>query len=142
MRHIPLVFSLIAALGPAAAIADENAAAATHAVGAALYKIHCAPCHGVSGRGDGPKAAMLEFAPADLTRITERNRGRFPFERVVQIVDGRKPPKGHVRSDMPVWADALLDPHERYDPQKVKTKIRQIVQYLASIQETAASYKP
>jgi putative copper resistance protein D len=35
--------------------------------GAALYREHCAACHGNGGRGDGPGAAGLQPRPADLT---------------------------------------------------------------------------
>lgn len=33
---------------------------------AKLYQTHCALCHGVEGRGDGPAAATLEPAPTDF----------------------------------------------------------------------------
>ena len=35
--------------------------------GAALFGTHCSPCHGSTGRGDGPAAAALDGPPADLT---------------------------------------------------------------------------
>lgn len=34
--------------------------------GEALFNTHCAACHGTSGRGDGPAAAALKPAPANL----------------------------------------------------------------------------
>jgi len=34
--------------------------------GASLYLRHCAPCHGVSGRGDGPDADMFTVRPRNL----------------------------------------------------------------------------
>lgn len=37
------------------------------AEGAALFRDHCARCHGPSGRGDGPEGAGLPRLPADLT---------------------------------------------------------------------------
>ena len=45
---------------PIAADADSIAS------GAALYATNCAICHGESGEGDGPAAAGLAMAPADL----------------------------------------------------------------------------
>lgn len=42
-----------------------NAASVAH--GASLYRIHCAACHGPTGRGDGPASAGLLQRPADLT---------------------------------------------------------------------------
>ena len=35
--------------------------------GAALFGKHCSPCHGPTGRGDGPAAAALDGPAADLT---------------------------------------------------------------------------
>jgi putative copper resistance protein D len=35
--------------------------------GAGLYDAHCASCHGVRGRGDGPAALAIDRPPADLT---------------------------------------------------------------------------
>ena len=35
--------------------------------GAALFGTHCSPCHGPTGRGDGPVAAALDGSAADLT---------------------------------------------------------------------------
>jgi copper resistance protein D len=42
-----------------------NAASVAH--GASLYRVHCANCHGLTGRGDGPASAGLLQRPADLT---------------------------------------------------------------------------
>ena len=36
--------------------------------GAELYQVHCAACHGVSGRGDGPVGLTLRLPPADLSQ--------------------------------------------------------------------------
>lgn len=36
------------------------------AAGLALYRVHCAPCHGVTGGGDGPAGLRLPRPPADL----------------------------------------------------------------------------
>jgi mono/diheme cytochrome c family protein len=103
-------------------------------VGEGLYREHCASCHGLSGKGDGLKSTRTEVAPPDLTRIARRNRGKFPFDRVVRIVDGREIVKGHGGAGMPIWADALLRADERYDQARVKERIREIVRYLESIQ--------
>ena len=42
-------------------------AAASIVHGAKLFAPHCAACHGVEGRGDGPLAGSLPVPPADLT---------------------------------------------------------------------------
>lgn len=56
--------------------------------GRALYGEFCASCHGAGGMGDGPTAALLPKAPADLTGISARNGGRFPLARVMSTIDG------------------------------------------------------
>ena len=56
--------------------------------GAALYADNCAICHGPGGRGDGPLAAGLDPAPADLTRIAARGGGAFPRAEVLSQIDG------------------------------------------------------
>lgn len=56
------------------------------AEGAVLFNRNCAQCHGVGGKGDGPWAAGLDPAPADLTRLSDG--GVFPRARVLSIIDG------------------------------------------------------
>lgn len=139
MRGARILSVAVVAAGTALAsrAADGPDAEAAKA-GAVLFKVHCASCHGASGRGDGKAAPGLEYVPADLTRISQRNKGKFPFDRVVQIVDGREPMKGHGGTDMPAWGDVLLSEREGYDKRKVSEQIRRLVQYLASIQEKPA----
>jgi len=65
---------------------------------AGIYKAKCAECHGETGKGDGPDAAMYEPAPADLTDA-RRIGGRTDGELFYQISEGRKP--------MPAFRDKL-----------------------------------
>jgi mono/diheme cytochrome c family protein len=56
--------------------------------GQLLYLQQCAPCHGVSGRGDGPNAAIFASKPRDL-------RGdflaKYPTDDLVRrVLDGRQ----------------------------------------------------
>jgi putative copper export protein/mono/diheme cytochrome c family protein len=46
-----------------------NFTLASIARGRALFEVHCAGCHGASGRGSGPNALALDMAPADLTAV-------------------------------------------------------------------------
>ncbi|MEO1722732.1 MAG: cytochrome c [Pseudomonadota bacterium] len=71
--------------------------------GAWEYRNACAVCHGPHGRGDGGMATLLSVPPSDLTTLSARSDGRFPFERVFRIIDGRMPVEGHGSTEMPVW---------------------------------------
>ncbi len=102
--------------------------------GASTFRTHCAPCHGADGKGEGPLADGLRYHPADLSLISARNGGSFPTEKVIRIVDGRSPLKGHGGPDMPVWGDAFKNADTRYDDKRVREKIRQVVDYLRTIQ--------
>ncbi len=80
-----------------------NAEAGT--MGELEFRNNCAVCHGPVGLGDGPMAAVLSTPPGPLTTLAERNGGRFPTERVIQIIDGRADVKAHGSRDMPIWGD-------------------------------------
>ncbi len=73
-------------------------------VGRAHYHTHCATCHGLEGRGDGPMAGVLMIKPVNLRELTAANGGAFPLERVVKRIDGRDPLVSH-GSPMPVYGD-------------------------------------
>ena len=100
-------------------------------IGAQLFRTHCASCHGVAGRGDGPLSVQMRRMPPDLTQFTRRNGGIFPSERVYRIVDGRDV-ASHGDREMPVWGDVFK---LGVSGSAVKDRIDAIVRYLAGIQE-------
>lgn len=63
MRRVCLLLAVVvvAGLGP-----HPGALALEHD-GAALYVRHCAPCHGMTGHGDGPDSRLFEKTTRDLT---------------------------------------------------------------------------
>ena len=117
-----------------------------HAVslGAAKYHADCAVCHGVTGKGDGPFAESLKGGVPSLTMLSKNNGGVFPFERVYASIDGRKELRGHGTREMPIWgnryAASSLKVHNPfigrwYAEQVIHTRIRALVEYIASLQE-------
>ena len=46
--------------------------------------------------------------PADLTRLAEKNDGRFPYSRVFAVIDGRYLVPAHGEREMPVWGRQFL----------------------------------
>lgn len=135
MRHALPAMLLVSALAPAAASAQQTAEAVLSGTsGGELFHTYCASCHGKSAKGDGPLADDLRYRPADLTRIAQRNGGKFDADKVHRTVDGRLRVKGHGGTDMPVWGDAFKNSVAGYSEKAVKERIQAIVDYLKSIQ--------
>ena len=76
--------------------------------GKADFIAHCAPCHGGSGKGDGPQAAHLQKKPADLTAISARYGRSFPEDRMFSIIAGLEVAEGHGTREMPIWGDVFV----------------------------------
>ena len=107
--------------------------------GEAEYLNFCATCHGVEGKGDGPLRDLLVKPPADLTSISKRNGGRFPYARVIAVIDGRYDVPGHGNRDMPVCGRQFLEDDQRlYGPaggEIVTTeRINELAGYVQSLQ--------
>jgi mono/diheme cytochrome c family protein len=117
---------------PAAAAPPDSPVAVVS--GAYSFRTYCASCHGVDGRGEGPLTDSLRFTPPDLTLIAKRNRGEFPMEKVVRIVDGRNPVKGHGGPDMPIWGDAFRNAETGYGDAAARAKVRGVVEHLKTLQ--------
>ncbi len=82
---------------------------ATKMEAAALYLRHCAPCHGDSGRGDGPGAGPLEPKPRDFGafrfRLVSTANGIPTREDLIDVIR-----RGIVGSAMP--------PHDRLNAEQ------------------------
>ncbi len=112
------------------------------AKGRVTYRTYCSNCHGKEGTGDGNLAEYLTVKPSDLTHISEANDGKFPQQEVHQIIDGRKPVRGHGGGEMPVWGDVFQSSLAQdatasgeTGEERAERKIRELVLYLESIQE-------
>jgi len=105
------------------------------------YDSNCASCHGEKGKGDGPVKPFLTKSPPDLTTLSKSNNGVFPFQRVIEVIDGRKTVAAHGSRDMPVWgADYLAKAKADYtdvpyDPEAyVRTRISALIDYIHRLQ--------
>ena len=99
----------------------------------AMFREYCAACHGKEGRGDGPAAAALKTVPADLTRVSARNGGKFPDTKVRRYIEGLDEIPAHGSRDMPVWGKVL-----RQLPggdSAVRLRVEALTKYVQSIQQ-------
>ena len=100
------------------------------------FELYCSPCHGKTGRGDGPVAPALNSRPADLTRLTQLSGGTFPAEGVRAFVIGvGRPVAAHGTSDMPVWGPLLRFFESDI---RVRERVANIVTYVESLQQKQA----
>jgi mono/diheme cytochrome c family protein len=103
------------------------------------YIVHCASCHGLDGRGDGPAASVFKIRPANLTLLSRRNRGVFPAKRVFETIDGTAMVAAHGSREMPVWGEIFeRQGSNRYNraatESEVRERIQRLVDYVKSIQ--------
>jgi mono/diheme cytochrome c family protein len=110
-------------------------------VGKYEYDAHCAACHGLSGKGDGPFAQLLKSGTVvpNVTELSKKNNGVFPFARVFETIDGTVPIMAHGPTDMPIWGreykvkSYYLNPN--YDPEAfVRAKILALTEYVYRLQ--------
>jgi hypothetical protein len=81
-------------------------------IGKIEFERNCSICHGSYGRGDGPYVAILKTRAPDLTMLSERNSGTFPFQRVYDTIDGTNIIKAHGTREMPIWGQTYTEKAE------------------------------
>jgi mono/diheme cytochrome c family protein len=125
-------------LGASAALAADKPLD----VGKGEYDAACAVCHGLQGKGDGPMTSQLTVRVPDVTVLAKNNGGVFPFDRVYQVIDGRKEVKAHGTHDMPVWGAAFnrqtsifFQNYPAHDPESAaRSRILALTEYLYRLQ--------
>jgi mono/diheme cytochrome c family protein len=122
-----------------ASVAWGAAAAQEISYGAAEYLNSCAVCHGLDAEGSGPLTDALMKRPPDLTGLAQRNGGRFPYQYVFAVIDGRFDMSSHGDREMPVWGRQFLEEDAKlYGPsggEVVTTeRIHNLTGYIESLQ--------
>ena len=107
--------------------------ATSAASGHEMFTNYCATCHGKEGRGDGPVAAALKKAPADLASLTRRNNGKFPELEVYHSIMGDGMVAAHGSQEMPVWGDVLKSLDSDTESM-VRLRIANLTSYIKSLQ--------
>ena len=85
-----------------------------------VYQRHCAVCHGVEGRGDGPAAGLLDPRPRDFTagryKFRSTPTGTLPTVEDVALTIGA----GLPGTSMPAYRDLL-------SPQEIDALVREVL---------------
>ena len=95
-----------------------------------MFDTYCAVCHGKEGKGNGPAAASLTKAPADLTKISARNGGTFPEVKVRRYIEGLDEVPAHGTRDMPMWGDLF----KSLNRDTAAIRVEALAQYLKGMQ--------
>jgi mono/diheme cytochrome c family protein len=117
------------------AVVGASTSAVSQSTGKHNFDRLCAPCHGIDGTGKGRD--LVEANPPDLTDLSLRNNGKFPFEKVYRTVDGREMMASHKRFAMPFWG-IYLQYHDQLTPESnaaIKQRITEIVRYVETMQK-------
>jgi mono/diheme cytochrome c family protein len=85
---------------------------------AANYRVHCAACHGIGGRGDGWRARVSRLRMEDLTDSASMTA--LPDEYLFQVIKHGGANLG--KPGMPSWGQALTD-----------EEIRDLVAYIRAL---------
>lgn len=107
------------------------------------YHKACARCHGNAGKGRERTAATSTEKLTDLTILTKKNAGVFPERRVLRIIHNTEPIAAHGPREAPVWGKQFSlrvnvtrgGSGPPGSSGQVDYRVKQLVQYLKSIQE-------
>jgi mono/diheme cytochrome c family protein len=128
-------------LATVGANAQQSGSSQAVDVGAYLYESHCAICHGSSGKGPDREAfwTLLSKGIPNLTTLSSRNGGVFPFGRVYDTIDGRNEVQAHGPRDMPVWGKEFtaqsLELNPYYNAEAfARAKILALTEYVYRLQ--------
>jgi mono/diheme cytochrome c family protein len=99
-----------------------------------MFRQFCATCHGADAKGHGPLSYSLKVPPADLTTLTKRHGGKFPYSYVSDVLLFGAKMAPHGSQEMPTWGP-LFRYLDKPSEEAVHQRIKNISNYLATLQE-------
>jgi mono/diheme cytochrome c family protein len=100
--------------------------------GQAIYKQHCAVCHGNDLKGNGPAPAPFAQETPDLTTLARRHAG-FPDDYISNILRNGAKIAAHGPAEMPIWGTTFREAEELNEAQ-VSQRIKDLTSYIKSKQ--------
>jgi mono/diheme cytochrome c family protein len=98
-----------------------------------MYLTFCATCHGRDGKGDGPAGRSLKPPPSDLTKISAKNGGTFPFIIIRRYIEGVGGIAAHGTRTMPIWGPLFVDADR--DPGLKELRMTNLANYVRALQK-------
>lgn len=99
--------------------ADENPGAQS------LFIRYCAECHGPGRRGDGPAAAGLTSSTLSSSQL-------------IQVIDGRRPLKGHGSGSMPAWGPIFSNQAGASGPRTSEIRVEALADEVLRLRERSS----
>jgi len=134
-RLVPVTLLLLQVAYPAVAQKIEKTPIpyTSPSSGKDMFNNYCAVCHGKDAKGDGPAASALKEAPADLTTLAQRNKGKFPSAHVSTMILGEADLPAHGSREMPVWGPLFRSLDSQGDL-IVHQRVASLTEYIKSLQ--------
>jgi mono/diheme cytochrome c family protein len=101
--------------------------------GKMMFRQYCAACHGPDAKGHGPARAALKVPAPDLTTLSKRHGGEFPYDYVSNILRFGPGVAAHGSADMPTWGP-IFQYMDNYNQTVVQKRIKNLCDFLASLQ--------
>jgi len=143
MKFISLavIVILVSALAVAQQAPAQNAPTVRHVPisktsptsGQEMFKSYCAVCHGTDAKGNGPAASALKTSPSDLTRLSQKNGGKYPAAHVAALIRGQAALPSHGTQEMPIWGPLFSSISQGHESQ-VQQRTANLVAYIDSLQ--------
>ena len=103
--------------------------------GREMYISYCAPCHGMTGEGNGPAAPAFKHAPANLTILAKTHGGKYPQDTVATTLSFGTNVPAHGDVKMPVWGDLFRSLDSESGASSVpKLRIKNLTEYIKTLQ--------
>jgi len=101
--------------------------------GKEMFNSYCAVCHGTDAKGNGPAASAMKTPPTDLTKLAQKEGGKYPAAHVAAVIRGQASTPSHGSQDMPIWGPLFSSISQGHQG-AVQQRITNLVSYVEGLQ--------